>query len=63
MKGQHMNILSEYFGNNSEKQSLVYKENSEFCVRLLDRNAIIVKCFGTEEEAELYAEDWVYGEK
>lgn len=54
-----MKILSEYHGDGSYRQALVYEENNHYCVRLLDREYMIVKTFNTEQQAEDCAEDWV----
>lgn len=58
-----MKILSEYHGEGSERQALVYKEYSVFSVRLTGPNTVRVESYKTEQEAENRAEDWVLGEK
>lgn len=58
-----MKILSEYHSEGSERQALVFKENSLYSVRLTAPNSVKVQSFKTEQEAEDCAEDWVLGEK
>ncbi len=58
-------ILSEFHGDGSDRQALVYKENGKFYVRQIEHGSMIaVRYFDSEDVAEIYAEDWVmeYGD-
>lgn len=57
-----MNILSEYHGDDSSRQALVYKESTTYYVRVMNPETVRVLTFKTRQEAEDYAEDWVMGE-
>lgn len=58
-----MNILSEYHGDKSIRQALVYKENGKYWVRQINEgNVVYTASFNYQESAEDFAEDWVRGE-
>lgn len=56
--------ISEYYSDDKEKVSMVFKRGKEYRVVYLDRNSEIVRemYFTDLNEAEDYAEDWVYND-
>lgn len=58
-----MNIISEFHGENSIRQSLIFKSQNKYHVRQLENGDVrLTQVFENLEEAENFAEDWVMGE-
>lgn len=58
-----MNILSEYHGANSIRQAMIYRNEYGFFVRHIENDIVMNTKFISEQQAEIFAENWVLGEK
>jgi hypothetical protein len=53
-------LLSEYFGQDNGKTSVVYKEGKWFIAKLMENGKVVTHVTGfNEQDAENAAEDWV----
>ena len=54
-----MRELSKYFGNNNTEAKVFKDEDGYFATVKSETGVYYTSRFNTEEEAEIYAEDWV----
>jgi hypothetical protein len=54
-----MRQLSKFFGNNNIEARVFKDENGYFATVKSETGVYYTSRFNTEEEAEIYAEDWV----